>query len=187
MELMRYDYKCYETINDICSANKELFASLLGKRVLGVYCVWDCISNTWFEDGPAIIEFEHGDLTVFIYCLSRIGIVWNLIDRNDKPVWFENASEIPDWHEDLIWKKRDELYNAAGKVCKIEIVDSFGIPLGIVFSLDNGSRFALANGGDITQAVSNFEIDDYFLNCLDNKSTVKYIDVLTLQEKVLRI
>ncbi len=86
-----------------------------------------------------------------------------------------------------MWRKRDGLYNATGKVCRIEIADSYGIPLGIVFSLDNGSRFALANGGDITQDVSNFEIDDYYLNCLDNKSTVKYIDVLTLQEKVLKI
>ena len=163
---MDYPFKYYTDRSDFQNDYHELFYSLLGKRVLRVFGVWDLPDNSWFEETPIIIEFENGMLSVVTKSFHSISVLWNVLFPSEKPTWLGEAPEL-DWSEDLIWKEYISFDDTV--IEKAEILHSSTSIIGLVFSTNQG-MYGIVDNGDINVCMSEESLIKYLFDVREDFS-----------------
>ena len=157
MNLMDYPFVFYTDGEEFRETNKKLFSQLKDRRLKCIYGAYDLVSESWFEEAPMIVEFEHGELAVATKSNMEIAVLWNEISHHDKPVWFDEAPELG-WEEDLVWKVAIELED---ELClQIGTIDVDSSIIGLAFETTN-RRFGIVDNGDVTIALEAKALLDY--------------------------
>ena len=155
---MNHPFQFCLTKSDFHRAYHELLLSLIGKKVLRLYGVWDLIYNEWFEDAPMILEFEHGELAVITLSNAKIALMWNEIIHTEKPIWYDIPPEELDWEEDLVWKEYYDL--SEGIVKQFEIIHADSSIIGLLVTTDK-NKFGIVDNGDVTIGVKDNSLSWY--------------------------
>ena len=100
MILSNYNFSYYSDEETFLQENKDILEKINGMKIQEVYALWNNIDVSWFLDGPMLIQFEQGILSVKVKSEKDIAIGWNDIDLNSKPIWL-SQNEIPGWEADL--------------------------------------------------------------------------------------
>ena len=100
MILSNYNFSYYSDEETFLQENKDILEKINGMKIQEVYALWNNIDGSWFLDGPMLIQFEQGILSVKVKSEKDIAIGWNDIDLNSKPIWL-SQNEIPGWEADL--------------------------------------------------------------------------------------
>lgn len=115
MILSNYNFNYYSDEEAFLRENKDILEQINGMKIQEVYALWDNIDSSWFLDAPMLIKFEECILSIKVKSEKDIAIAQNDIDLNSKPVWLPQ-DEIPDWKEDLEWRRHSKVEDAIGRI-----------------------------------------------------------------------
>lgn len=131
----------------------ERLSALSGRRIVNIFGAWDNLGGEWFDNAPMLVEFEHGTLAVNVRSEKYLALAWNEIFPNEKPRWFPENTEIPDWHEDLEWREYSALLKFKGaEILRVKVIESENALNGLRFETDKGG-FSIADAGDVIAGI----------------------------------
>lgn len=134
---------------------EKTLSSLSGQRIVNIFGVWDNTSGEWFGEAPMLVELENGTLAVNVRSEKYLALAWNKILSTEKPRWFPENTEIPDWREDLDWRVYLPLCKFRNtEVLRVEVVGSENALNGLRFKTDEGG-FLIADAGDVITGISD--------------------------------
>ncbi|MCM1168201.1 MAG: hypothetical protein NC401_19625 [Ruminococcus sp.] len=131
----------------------RVLSELSGLRIVKIFGVWDNLDGAWFGEAPMLVELAHGTLAVSVRSEKYLALARNEIFPNDKPQWFPENTEIPDWREDLDWREYSPLCKFKGaEILRVELIGNANALNGLRFETDRGG-FSLADGGDVITGI----------------------------------
>ena len=176
MILSNYNFSYYSDEETFLKENKDILEKINGMKIQEVYALWNNIDGSWFLDGPMLIQFEEGILSVKVKSEKDIAIGWNDIDLNSKPIWL-SQNEILGWEEDLEWKRYEKVEDAIGRrilismTVKEELTNNL---VGIQFLTEQDGLLQFIDSGDeIKWHFINFKYE--FFHKLMNQSFEKNV------------
>lgn len=158
MILSKYNFSYYSDEETFLKENKDILEKVNGIKIQEVYALWNNIDGSWFLDGPMLIQFEEGILSVKVKSEKDIAIGWNDIDLNSKPIWL-SQNEIPGWEEDLEWKRYEKVEDAIGRRILISMTVKEELTNNLV-----GIQFLTEQDGLLKFIDSGDEIEGNFVN-----------------------
>lgn len=127
----------------------ELLSGLSGQRIVNIFGAWDNIDGEWFGEAPMLVEFAHGTLAVNVRSEKYLALAWNEIFSTEKPHWFPENAEIPDWQEDLNWREYSPLARFKGaEIVNVKVIAGENALNGLRFLTDRGG-FIIIDDGDV--------------------------------------
>ena len=133
----------------------ELLSALSKRRIADIFGVWDNIDGEWFGDAPMLVEFAHGTLAVNVRSEKYLALAWNEIFPTEKPRWFSENTEIPDWREELDWREYSPLSKFKGaEILRVEVIGGENALNGLRFETDKGG-FSLIDNGDVIAGIQH--------------------------------
>lgn len=82
-----------------------------------------------------------------------LALAWNEIFPNEKPRWFSENTDIPDWREDPDWREYSPLRKFKGaEVLSIEVIESENALNSLLFKTDKGG-FSIIDAGDVIAGI----------------------------------
>ena len=144
---------------DFC--DKDLFSErsaallfgLSGSRIVNIFGVWDNIDGELFGDAPMLVEFVCATLTVNVRSEKYLALAWNEIFPAEKPRWFSENTQIPDWREDLEWREYSPLAKfKSAEILSVEVIEGENALNGLRFETDKGG-FSLIDNGDVIAGI----------------------------------
>ena len=134
---------------------EKTLSALSRQRIVNIFGVWDNTSGEWFGEAPMLVELENGTLAVNVRSGKYLALAWNKILSTEKPRWFPENTEIPDWREDLDWRVYSPLCKFRNtEVLRVEVVGSENALNGLRFKTDEGG-FLIADAGDVITGISD--------------------------------
>lgn len=131
----------------------ELLSALSKRRIADIFGVWDNIDGEWFGDAPMLVEFAHGTLAVNVRSEKYLALAWNEFFSTEKPRWFSENTDIPDWREDLDWREYSPLWKFKGaEILRVEVIGGENALNGLRFETDKGG-FSLIDNGDVIAGI----------------------------------
>lgn len=131
----------------------KTLSALSGQRIVNIFGVLDNTDGEWFGEAPMLVEFAHGTLVVNVRSEKYLALAWNEIFPNEKPRWFSENTDIPDWREDLDWREYSPLRKFKGaEVLSIEVIESENALNGLRFKTDKGG-FSIIDAGDVIAGI----------------------------------
>ena len=105
-----------------------------------------------------LLQFEQGELAVWLLSGIKISVLWDEITHDDKPVWFDIEPEELQWEEDLVWKEYLDLEDSLVK--PVEIIDTDDAVVGLVITTDK-KEIGIVDNGDNTIALEDDALWQY--------------------------
>lgn len=131
----------------------ELLSALSRRRIVNIFGVWDNIDGEWFGEAPMLVEFAHGTLAVTVHSEMYLALAWNEIFSTEKPRWFSENIDMPDWQEDLNWREYLPLSKFKGaEILRVEVIEDENVLNGLRFETDKGC-FSLIDNGDVIAGI----------------------------------
>ena len=158
MILSNYNFSYYSDEETFLQENKDILEKINGMKIQEVYALWNNIDGSWFLDGPMLIQFQEGILSVKVKSEKDIAIGWNDIDLNSKPIWL-SQNEILGWEEDLEWKRYEKVEDAIGRRILISMTVKEELTNNLV-----GIQFLTEQDGLLKFIDSGDEIEGHFVN-----------------------
>lgn len=80
-------------------------SALVGKRLDGVWLLWQCALDQWFAEGPVLVRFADEQVEINHQKFDDLSLTWDTIDPVDHNAWTiassDNAEPTPlRWRED---------------------------------------------------------------------------------------
>lgn len=130
------------------AAHGRRLRGLVGRRLSGVWVVWDTEDDEWFADCPVLLDFEGERLELNHKKFDELSVTWNQCDPRRPVVW-------PDF--DLCWRD-DALPEPASvlgrTLARVEFVEWIGPDgragegIDVAFAFEGGRRLTVFNALD---------------------------------------
>ena len=93
-----YEPHFFRTAQELINTRGSAIRALYGMKLQGVWLMWDRKDDSWWQDGPVILEFDDLQCELCANKLSEYSVTFDSIDREQSLDWF-GIEEIQ-----LTWK-----------------------------------------------------------------------------------
>ncbi|MFS1301189.1 hypothetical protein [Streptosporangium longisporum] len=106
----------------IMQAQGRRLAALEGRRLTRVLVVWDLEDDTWFTDGPVLLDFDGEQVEIVHNKFDDLSITWNAVDPARPLDWAGTGIPLR-WRQDAFPEATALLGQALRSVELLEYVD----------------------------------------------------------------
>jgi hypothetical protein len=96
--VLGYAPRHVETMEQLDERDRERLRGLVGQRLVRHWAMWE--GDTWFTDGPVILEFEQARLELAAFKL-HLCLSWDSIDVGQELDWFGTDLQL-EWRADAL-------------------------------------------------------------------------------------
>ena len=89
-----FDPEWLEGAVNIASAHGNRLTELAGRRLTDAWLVWDSSDDSWFADGPVVLDFDGEQIEIAHSKFANLSITWNRINTS-RPIRWEFDGTYP--------------------------------------------------------------------------------------------
>lgn len=143
LDIKNYNPKFYTQPTHIIKDHKARLDELKGKKIEGIWIVWNQDDDEWFNNLPVIIKFEDCQLELCANKTDEFAVTFDEINMSNEIDYFGNGNVLK-WEKN----KLNSFSKCINKrIVSIEIIEWLSCLTGIGFNLDDG-YLAFVNGLD---------------------------------------
>lgn len=134
------------------TAHGPRLRGLVGRSLCHAWLLWDLDDDTWFADGPVLLDFDREQVEINHQKFDDLSITWNTIDPAGRRTWTDGEDDHGfrlAWRDDA----RAELSALHGqRLAEVDLLEYVGgdladgmVAVGFTFP---AGRVAISNGLD---------------------------------------
>ena len=150
---LSYKPEFINNATELLEKKSGILGSLLGKRFIASYVVWDLKEQEWFWDGAVVLDFEEIQLELCCNQMEDLSITTNTIDLVKPPRISWDPEGDYEWRKNsieelnlVVGEDLKNVYIAETEFCSWPEEEKFGSPNMKCSWLLNGLDFCFNNG-----------------------------------------